>query len=123
MAQVMTTDGFVIDVSDDDPLLRRDIPRVEYETSQENYDTAQTIYDKARRIGHLRNNPDHLLFISDLKEKIQQKAAILLACTDKDKKDKAWQDHRDLRIVLDYCNNTINEAATVPRPLLHKVSQ
>ena len=114
------TDGFVQEVEDGDPMIRLENPNVEAQPSQESYDAALKIYEQACRIKALRDNAGFVELIRDLEEQAHDIGQTLLSYSGKDpvRKEELWQANHDKRVILDYLRNTVEEAASVPRPIL-----
>ena len=114
------TDGFVQEVEDGDPMIRLENLNVEAQPSQEAYDAALKIYEQARRVKSLHNNAGFVELVRDLEAQVKDAGQMLLSYsgTDSVRKEELWQNHRDKKVVLDYLLNTIEEAASVPRPIL-----
>lgn len=115
-------DGFVEELEEDDPRLPRRTPNVTVETNQENFDVASKIYGQARKVARLKNNADFQILIGDLRDQVESAAKSLTSYlgTDSGKKEKLWQEHRDKKIILTYLLNIIEDAESIPRPVLQQ---
>jgi hypothetical protein len=118
MKKQVFIDGIVQEIEDDDPMFRREGPNITYETTEENFQLASKVYDQARRIKRLLNNPDFMALLQDLEEQEKMLSQGVLSDRNAELDKKKWQAYRDVRMILDYLRNTMEDAANVPRPIL-----
>jgi hypothetical protein len=119
MKRLVFVDGFVQEAEEGDPLIRQEGSNTEIETSQVSFDAAAKVYEQARRIKTLRDHAGYVELTRDLEEQVNDAARRLLA-SDAAHKDERWQAHHDKVIILNYLHNAVEEAASVPRPILQQ---